>query len=98
MAMSAEHVGHLKPITLYEWKILEWEENPQTNKQTIILYSGHPRPDSTWPPQKMLSELYSQKQRKKINLLQVLPVLLINEGRHRPFLAALAEWINLTQC
>ena len=35
MAMSAEHRPLAVIVTSpYEWKILEWDDKPQTNKQT----------------------------------------------------------------
>ena len=38
MAMSAEHRSKFSPSPVmvtspYEWKILEWDEKPQTNKK-----------------------------------------------------------------
>ena len=34
MAMSAEHRSKFATLHRYKWKILEWDEKPQTNKQT----------------------------------------------------------------
>ena len=42
MAMSAEHRQNVQPFTdmvtfPYEWKILEWDEKSQTNKQKLYV-------------------------------------------------------------